>query len=436
MDFSVAVNLTACTSDIVLFSWFASTLLKVKRPLLTYSMGVLFLAVIPVFLGMFLTKAVLFPFAIIGFWLHLWFGYEGRLKEKILVYCLGYITINVTQMLCGSAFGVIGVHPTDHIIEFWVVCTLFEFAMLFLVSKTWRSIRLVISSVRFMTFFLLPISQLMMTVVFVYHFAKRDGSQIFDLMNDGKVALIFGGVFLLCLIADGVFLEGMARLAGDIREKERLQTLEMESELTYEYIKSMESDISEMSRYRHDFQNMLATVRMAISDGSSRSNEDALELVGQMTDNIGRVTGKRYCECNIVNCILALEEKKMTEEGIACELRAEVPERLGVNELDLCRVLTNLFDNARQHCAGVEGQGERYVSSNMRVCEGYLYIVVRNSCGEEPLTFETDKKDKRLHGLGLKIIRQIAERSGGELLIKQEDGAVTVTVTMEWKEQI
>ncbi len=434
MDKTTLVTCLAHCTDVLVFTWFSSSMLMRKKNKLLLPAGIITLCAIPVILNHFFTKGIIFPVVVVGFYAFLELVFDGTFKEKILVYCLGYVTINLAQTLCGSAFGLMGLTYDDKIVIFWVSTVLFEFALLYLVSRTWKSIKLVMSSRRSMAFFLLPVSQLLMMLVFVYHFGMAQDRISIDLSRSHGVTLVFGFVFLLSLIADGLFLDSMNKVAQSIEERERLQTLEMESRLTYEYIKNMESDINEMSRYRHDLVNTLTAAQLAIESDAEHGRKDAVQLVSQMADEVRSVTGKRYCRCNIVNCILSLEEKRMTANGIRCELRAEVPEVLGVGELDLCRVLTNLFDNAEQNCMGIEERDKRFVDSNMRVQDGYLYITVSNSF-EGEFSTETKKKDKKHHGLGLKIIGQIAERNNGELLISQEHDRVSVTVTMEWKDK-
>jgi len=422
-------------SDFVLFTYFSASILKIRKPALTVTAGLLSMVVFPVVVGGAVPKAILFPVALIVFWLYLRLGFEGRIKEKILVYCLSYIIVNASQTMCVSGLGLMGIRYEENMAFTVGVYTAFGFALMFLVTRTWKSISLVMSSGRYMTFFLLPISQFVMTVVFVYYFGKRDGVEPFDLNASHRVALVFCSVFLLSLFADGLFLDGMNRMAQNMKERERLQTLEMESELSYEYIKGMERDIEEMRRYRHDFVSSLTAVQTAVERIEGEGRDDALELICQMTDEVKSITGRRYCGCNIVNGILSREERRMVAQGIRCDLRAEVPEELGVRELDLCRVLTNMLENARQSCMRIEQPGKRSVAANMRVCEGYLYITVRNTRPPGELKLRSDKEDKKLHGLGLHIIRQITTRSNGELIITDEEDAVTMTAVMEWRKQ-
>ena len=67
--------------------------------------------------------------------------------------------------------------------------------------------------------------------------------------------------------------------------------------------------------------------------------------------------------------------------------------------------------------------------------QGYLKIVVENTklSDETPIqnNFRTTKKDKRKHGIGNYIIREIVEKNGGRITWKDEGGVMKVTVLLQ-----
>lgn len=417
------------------FAGFFSAVLGNRHPVSSTAVGVVLMGFVMPRLGQIVPQPIMFAITIVLYVFYLWLCFGGSVKEKLIAFCLAYMAINLSQILAMTAMGAAGWPVMEHAWAYFVLSNLFTFAMMFFLYHIWKSISLLLSSVRFMTFFLLPVSQFAMLILVIFFFSRSgDENLMIGVSTQQWAAAIFCLVFVVSLMADGLFLSGMVRMARTIMEKERLQTLEKESELTYEYIKNMEGDIDEMRKYRHDFVNLLTAVRLSMEEQSESGQQNALRLVSQMSEQVSGVTGKRYCGCTIVNCILSHEERKLRESGVSCELRAELPERLGVSELDLCRLLTNLFDNAGQGCLlAAEGQ-ERRVDANMRLCEGYLYITVRNTCPPGKVDWKTAKGDKRLHGLGLRIVREIVRRNEGELIVTEEEGAVSVTAVLRWED--
>lgn len=416
------------------FYGFFTATLRNRNPILNGVLGTAVIGLgIPSVYGI-LPQKFLFFVTLGAFILLLALGFDGKIREKVTSFCIAYLCINLSQILSMSIMGTFGRSAEVHVAEHMIMSSLLIVASMFFAYHTWSSMALLLSSPKFMSFFLLPISQFAMIILMVFFVARISETNYFYSIADQKwLSLAFCLVCVLSLVADSLFLSGVVGMAKSIRERERLQALEAESELTYEYIKNMESDIDEMRKYRHDFLNMLTSVQLAVEGHEGGQNGDATRLISQMTDELHSMTGKRYCGCNLVNCLLAHEEKKLSENGITCDFRAEVPESLGVNELDLCRLLTNLFDNAGSSCMQVE-ESARRIEANMRVCEGYLYISIRNSRPGGELSMNTAKDDKKLHGLGLKIVREIIGRNDGEFILAEEPEALTVTATLRWQE--
>lgn len=420
----------------VLFCWFADNVLKCRSRILAYPLAVLVLGIAGPALCSYIPTQLSFVISHITFYLFLQLLFKAKTKERILSYCLCFIAVSAANTSVPLIFGAVDTEVLLNSPAYVLFFVLLTTALLFLIIRTWKSISFVLSNVRYMTFFLLPISQFAMVFLMVFYTSKNSVSEeqfYSQTLYDRGFSISFLVVLVISLFADGFFIQAFEKMATDIKERERLQSLELESRMTYDYIKNMESDVSEMRRYRHDFINLLTTVQLAIESDSEKGKEDALSMVRQMTQEIHDLSGGRYCGNNLVNCILTHERNRMETEGIACDFRAELGEELLVSELDLCRLLTNLLDNAAESCCRVEDENERRVYSNMRVEDDFLYITVRNTCPSGEFSEETRKTDKENHGLGIGIMREIVGRYNGDLIISAEDNTVTATATLAWK---
>lgn len=364
--------------------------------------------------------------------------FKGSVKNKILALILSFVLQNLSAMIPFYIVPLLGIE-NEVVASLIYECMFFSLcmALFYLTAKIWDSISLVMSSPKFMTFFLLPLSQFAMTFLVVYFISHNPTSGVelsLQIATDRIAIILFIAVMIMSLAADGMFLSGFAKMATGIREREQLDALKTENELTYGYIKKMESDIDGMNRYRHDMLNLMTTLRLTLECEGDSGKREALELLGQLTQKINGLKGSQFCPCMIVNCVLSYEEALMKAENITCDFAAEVPETLFVNELDLCRLMLNVLDNARESCCRCE-EGQRFVYFNMRVADGYLYVVCRNTKQEGQVTFETTKKDRKNHGHGMDIIREIVDSSEGELLIDDRGDKLEMTAVLAWKEK-
>ncbi len=393
-----------------------------------FFMGIIFPTVmtfVPELLSLMITIVVFFLWCALSF--------RGTFKEKLILYALVYIVIVIMQIFTQTFITMIGLPYNAGSVPFWLLYTPLSAAVIFVIGSTWKSITIVMKNIRFMSFFLLPASQLAMLWTSVAQLAKINGGIGYEQVTTNQMtSIIFFFTFLVSLIADGVFIRATAKMATDIKERERLMALETENKMTYDYIKSMESDILRAKKYRHDFSNMISVVQRYIDNNTESSKESLESMLKQMALEVKQFSGKHYCDCNIVNCIYAHEEEKMNRLNVTCELYAELGEELKVSELDLCRIVTNLLDNAAENSASLSDVHKRSVCCNMRVYAGYLYITVRNTRPSGAIRFESQKDDKSLHGLGLSIIRDITLRNNGELIVDSDDESVTFTATLKW----
>lgn len=117
--------------------------------------------------------------------------------------------------------------------------------------------------------------------------------------------------------------------------------------------------------------------------------------------------------CSALNAVLNLKMNKCREQGIdlKCCIPDELPE---VDEVDLCIVLANLFDNA------IEAEGKEacpIIKLNISIIGNYLSIKMKNyisySVLEKNKFLKTSKKDKEHHGFGILSIIETVQKNDG-----------------------
>ena len=105
---------------------------------------------------------------------------------------------------------------------------------------------------------------------------------------------------------------------------------------------------------------------------------------------------------------------------IKFETKLMIPRDLKVETEDICICLGNLLDNAIEAAMAVE-QEKRYVHVESKFQEGRLLLSIKNSKPSGAGSYrQTSKKDKIKHGRGIRSVRKVAEKYGGELLLKDQ----------------
>ena len=100
-------------------------------------------------------------------------------------------------------------------------------------------------------------------------------------------------------------------------------------------------------------------------------------------------------------------------------------EALGfIDTLDIYALFGNILDNAIESVTKEEDEEKRIINLHVLRRRQLLHIHADNYCSEE-IVFEdglpvTDKKDRAYHGFGVRSIRHVAEKYGGEMVAKKE----------------
>ena len=131
----------------------------------------------------------------------------------------------------------------------------------------------------------------------------------------------------------------------------------------------------------------------------------------QSADNYSRVVF--YLQGELVQ---ALQSYTMKEwERIQFTYQGRLPQELGVEDLDLCFLLSNILENAKEAVEKIPLDiGERKIHLTIGTYKNLVFLDCINTIlPEEELSAETDK-DSEWHGFGIHNIRKIVQKYDGE----------------------
>lgn len=167
-----------------------------------------------------------------------------------------------------------------------------------------------------------------------------------------------------------------------------------------------------MGEVRQRLEEMTEHVSDALnSENAERVIKDTMEQCGELTGT--NLTGKPT-----LDAILFLKQRQCRELDIQLNLEICYPEWGCLTEMELVSLIGNLTDNAIEACRKIEG-AERRIDIRMKPVRNYLLLNVCNSKPEYQLPvaerFQTTKADRKHHGFGMEIIREIVARYEGEI---------------------
>lgn len=148
------------------------------------------------------------------------------------------------------------------------------------------------------------------------------------------------------------------------------------------------------------------------------------ELLGQ-TEKTRSVfqSGNEIIDIIIGSCIRAAEDAGVEVDVV----RSAAPAKLPISDADLCSMVMNLMDNA-VHAAAESGAEKPCIRLDLHLKNEFFVFTCRNSADAALIERAEKKENAPGHGLGLRIVNQLAERNN--VLIETEYGADYYEVTL------
>ncbi len=202
-------------------------------------------------------------------------------------------------------------------------------------------------------------------------------------------------------------------------EEKQYEEEMIQREILYrnEYYQDMERYQEQIQDIRHDMKNRLTGLLAAAEQGSAELIKDRLQ---EVLGDIRLAEEIIYSANPVVNAILKVKSIKAKEKEIPMQVTTLLPQRVSVDIGDMGVLYGNLLDNAIEAAMAVE-QEKRYVHVESKFQEGRLLLSIKNSKPSGTSSYQqTSKKDKIKHGRGIRSVRKVAEKYGGELLLKDQ----------------
>lgn len=203
------------------------------------------------------------------------------------------------------------------------------------------------------------------------------------------------------------------RKAGEEYDVERLNyMLHLQSESLEKFI----GQERELYRLRHELEHKLFTVQYLFEKDQK---EEGFRVLKQMIVELCGDAKNISISQNIVETVITNIEKKYETEAIRIEKEILFPDETIMELVDLSILLGNLLDNAME--AAVKSM-EKRVEISVREEYNCLYIKISNTFSAENSDVKafTSKKMAGEHGFGMRNIREIVGRYGGELITYDE----------------
>lgn len=207
-----------------------------------------------------------------------------------------------------------------------------------------------------------------------------------------------------------------------MRKRTYIKLVEYQTEQSEQHLNEVRSIHREMRGYKHDFHHHLQTLKGYMQAGEY---ERVVSYIDELDEKLQNVDTLLKTGNVSLDAILSAKLAQAKSENIAVTIKANVPDRLTLTDVELCIIIANLLDNAIEACRDVDS--ERIMRIYIAMKGKMLYFSMLNSAGEKKSKkgglFASNKTG--IHGFGLRRAEAIIEEHGGWCKYNSEDGAFT-----------
>ena len=192
-----------------------------------------------------------------------------------------------------------------------------------------------------------------------------------------------------------------------------MKVLSVKEQYMEQYVNNAETQYELIRKIRHDIKDQLTTVYELLTSGKT---EDALEFIEQ-SNGIVKAT-MTFVQTNnpVANAIINSKLSTASTLGIKVSC-ITVNDFVGINELDLCDLLSNTLENAITACEAMPPDLNKFIYLEISKENNIYTFIVKNSLDKSVISenpkLKTTKKDIINHGLGTSIIRDIVNKYSG-----------------------
>ena len=260
-----------------------------------------------------------------------------------------------------------------------------------------------------------------------------------DRFGSGGSALVYFALFVVALFS----IIGLLWTVTVLARQQKLEEQNMMAEINRSYYETMEEQHFAIRRLKHDLTNHLSTM-MAMPESERESYIKNLVEDGAVTRAL------QYCGDVTVNAVLSVKEEQMKRYHIDLKTEIEIPGELPCEKTDDCALFANVLDNAVEACRKLD-EDRREIFLKSKAQKGLFCLEVTNPVLKSEIYGEdrekedvrpdsklrngawipaTSKPDKENHGLGLRSVKEVAERHHGAVELKMEEGWFEVFLYM------
>ncbi|WP_250674695.1 ATP-binding protein [Paraclostridium ghonii] len=220
----------------------------------------------------------------------------------------------------------------------------------------------------------------------------------------------------LSLLNSVLLLMIVFKTIKDIKEKSEENLLKEKIDMQYKYYLNLQESQNKVKRLYHDMNNHMLCI-----NSMSYDKEDINKYIDGIRKDLKQFK-EIYNTGNMILDIILNEKQNICNENnidLICDINFLKCDFIEMT--DVCSIFSNILDNAIEACNKIS-RGEKYIKIRGTLVKSHYVIVCENSkinkLEIKNNKIITTKKDKFIHGIGLKSVKSSLKKYDGELEIQ------------------
>ena len=246
-----------------------------------------------------------------------------------------------------------------------------------------------------------------------------------------NIIILLSIICVSMIVIAGIVWFMIARINKDNEIKTKLLLSEQKANLYKQNIISSNSQIETIKLLKHDMKNNISCIDALIEE---ENYDEAHNICHSLTNKYTSIGTIVNTENYLLNAVLNVEIEKAKSYGIPVKLSITNDLKMFKNSSDIISLIGNILDNAISYLSKNKVKNNE-INFSTGYEGSYSVIKCRNNILDSVLfnnpSLKTDKEDKDNHGKGITIIKNIAHKYNGDVIIKERNREFIITVILD-----
>lgn len=334
-----------------------------------------------------------------------WFVFNSRINNAIF-HSLIFVSIMAASEfavigMCSLLFGNINAMHNDLVAYVFVIALskLIYFSVITVIKKFFGGKKeQYVNDSFFWVLFLLPLGSI--AVFILVHFIVNKyvlSDFIGALVSAVSVMLLFENILAFIIYEKAI---------KNLYELYDLRTLALQQDIDQKFFDAIEQSQNDIKHFSHDMKNHLTQIRYM------DNIEEVHKYLDTLIKEVEKISYVRISSNKMLNLIISKYSAICEKKEIEFIVDVKFANLKYIADVDLSTLLNNLLDNAVE--AAEKAEHSKIDVQIFAKNSKYDGIIIKNTCVSKVDyvngALVTSKKEKKIHGVGLKIVNKILKK--------------------------